>query len=228
MPVIVFSSSKGGAGKTTSSTLLACELARGASVTVIDADPNRNVLDWAALPGKPDALTVIGEVTEDNIIDHIEAASAASTFVVLDLPGAASLMNSYALSLADLVIIPIQGSQLDAAQAARSMKMIHQQSRVAGRPIPYAVLFTRTSGAIVPRTLRHIADRLAALGVPVLATKLYDREAYRAIFSYGGTLEGLADKGVSNLDTAIRNARAYTAEIVERLRGGSDVNAEAA
>lgn len=53
MPVIAFSSPKGGAGKTTAATLLATVLAqRGASVAVIDADPNKNVVDWAKLPGK--------------------------------------------------------------------------------------------------------------------------------------------------------------------------------
>jgi chromosome partitioning protein len=43
MPVIAFCSPKGGAGKTTAATVLATELAeRGASVTIIDADPNKN------------------------------------------------------------------------------------------------------------------------------------------------------------------------------------------
>ena len=52
MPVITFSSPKGGAGKTTAATILATELAeRGAAVTIIDADPNKNVVDWAKLPG---------------------------------------------------------------------------------------------------------------------------------------------------------------------------------
>ena len=54
MPVITLSSPKGGAGKTTAATILATELAeRGAAVTIIDADPNKNVVDWSKLPGKP-------------------------------------------------------------------------------------------------------------------------------------------------------------------------------
>jgi chromosome partitioning protein len=51
-----------------------------------------------------------------------------------------------------------------------------------------------------------------------MKTKLYDREAYRAIFSFGGTLSGLADKGATNLNAALRNARDFTAEVVELLR----------
>lgn len=219
MPVITLSSPKGGAGKTTTAMILATELAeRSATVTVIDADPNRNVVDWAKLPGKPTALTVIGNVTEETIVDEIEEAAASSAFVIVDLEGTASLMVSYAISMSDFVLVPLQGSQLDAKQAARQMKLIKAQERIAGRAIPFAVVFTRTNPAIVPRTQRHIEDRFAELSVPVLKTRVCDREAFRAIFSFGGTLAGLHDKGMSNLPAALKNARELTAEVIECLR----------
>jgi len=152
MPVITLSSPKGGAGKTTAATILATELAeRGVAVTVIDADPNKNVVDWSKLPGKPETLTVIGDVTEETIVDAIEEAASKTAFVVVDLEGTASLMVSYAISMSDFVIIPVQGSQLDAKQAARQMKLIKAQERIAGRAIPFAVLFTRSNPAIQPK-----------------------------------------------------------------------------
>ena len=219
MPVIVFSSPKGGCGKTTAATLLATELAqKGASVAVIDADPNRNVADWAKLPGSPESLKVISDVTEETIVDQIEAASAKAAFVIVDLEGTANLLVSYAISFANFVVIPMQGSQLDARQAGRQIRLIRAQERVVGRSIPFAVLFTRTSPAIMPRTQRHIEGRFAESEIPVLQTRLCDREAYRAMFSYGGTLSSLDAKNVSNLDVAIRNARAFAGEVVERLR----------
>ena len=219
MAVITFSSPKGGAGKTTAATILANELAeRGVSVIVIDADPNRNVLDWATLPGKPPTLTVIGDVSEETIVDVIEASAAKAAFVVVDLEGTASLMVGYAISMSDFVVIPVQGSQLDAKQAARQMKLIKAQERIVQREIPFAVLFTRSNPALQPKTQRHIEARFAEIGVPVLTSRLYDREAFRAIFSFGGSVTGLADKGVSNLATAKANAREFAAEIVQRLR----------
>jgi len=127
-------------------------------------------------------------------------------------------MVSYATSMADFVVIPVQGSQLDAKQAARQMKLIKAQERIANRPIPFAVLFTRTNPAITPRTQRFIEERFTELAVPVMKTRLYDREAFRAMFSYGGTIAGLSNKSVSNLPTALQNAREFTAEIVDRLR----------
>jgi chromosome partitioning protein len=222
MPVITLSSPKGGAGKTTAATILATELAeRGVDVTVIDADPNKNVVDWSNLPGKPATLTVIGDVTEETIVDLIEEAASKSAFVVVDLEGTASLMVSYAISMSDFVIIPVQGSQLDAKQAARQMKLIKAQERIANRTIPFAVLFTRSNPAIQPKTQRHIEDRFRELSVPVMETRLFDREAFRAIFSFGGSLNSLKDKGMSNLPTAMANALEFTTEVVERLRNGN-------
>jgi chromosome partitioning protein len=130
-------------------------------------------------------------------------------------------MVSYAISMSDFVVIPVQGSQLDAKQAARQMKLIKAQERIASRAIPFAVLFTRTNPAILPKTQRFIEERFKELGVPVFATKLYDREAFRALFSYGGTLAALKDKGVSNLNAALNNALEFTSELVERLRNGN-------
>ena len=71
MPVIPTAIGKGGAGKTTTTLIIACELARmGASVTLIDADPNKALVDWAKKPGVPDGLDVIGDVSEETIIDR--------------------------------------------------------------------------------------------------------------------------------------------------------------
>jgi chromosome partitioning protein len=219
VPVITFSSPKGGCGKTTAATLLATTLAaKGADVTVIDADPNRNVVDWFSLPGAPQRVMVVGDVSEETIVDHIEAASEESAFVLVDLEGAASLMVSYAISMSDFVVVPMQGSQLDAKQAARQMRLIKSQERMVGRPIPFAVLLTRTNPAIQPKTQRFIQERFSEINAPVFRTKLFDREAFRAIFSYGGDLPSLKDKGVSNLQMAIDNAAAFAAEVVERLR----------
>ncbi len=48
MPTIVFASSKGGVGKTTSALALAFVLAKaGAPTTLIDADPNAPLTRWA-------------------------------------------------------------------------------------------------------------------------------------------------------------------------------------
>jgi chromosome partitioning protein len=219
MPTIVFATPKGGAGKSTSAVLLATELAnRGANVTVVDADPNKPVSQWAKRPGKPESLTVEANVTEETIIETIEEAAGRSAFVIVDLEGTASMMVSYAMSRADLVIIPTQGSHLDAAESAKAIKAVRAQERAFGRIIPFAVLFTRTSAAIRPRTLQSIEGEFESNRIPAFRTHLNEREAFRAIFSFGGTLSGLRAEDVSNIKGAIINAFAYVTEVVEMLK----------
>jgi chromosome partitioning protein len=105
MPTIVFLTPKCGAGKSTSAVLLASELAnRGGAVTIIDADPNKPVSHWAKRAPLPKSISVVGNVSEDTIIDQIEEAARASAFVIVDHEGTASVMASYATSRADLVL----------------------------------------------------------------------------------------------------------------------------
>jgi chromosome partitioning protein len=223
MPTIALVQPKGGVGKSTSAVILGTELAlRGAAVTLIDADPNKPVSDWAKLPGCPKNLTVLADVTEENIIEEIEGAAEKTPFVIVDLEGTASMTVAYAVSRADLVIIPTQGSHLDGKQASRSIKLIQQQERAFGKKIPYAILYSRTSEAIRPRTLQHIKAEFTKHGIPAFTVHMHERDAFKAIFSFGGTLDSLNPKLVRNLDAAISNARALAAEVVSLLRPAKD------
>jgi chromosome partitioning protein len=224
MPTIVFASPKGGVGKSTAAVLLATELAtHGGSVTMIDADPNRPLSQWATRSGKPDKLTVIATTTEDSIIDTIEKAALQTTFVIVDLEGTASMMAGYAMSRADLVIIPAQGSHLDATEAVRAIKLVKGQERAFQKKIPFAILFTRTSAAIRPRTLQSIETEFAQNQIPMFGTQIHEREAYRAVFAFGGTLANLDPTQVANLPAARNNARAFAGEVIETLKANTPV-----
>lgn len=219
MPTIVFASPKGGAGKSTSAILLATELAlKNATVTVIDADPNKPLSQWARMDGRPENLTVLADVSEKTIIDDIEAAATRTSFVIVDLEGTANMMVAYAISRADLVVIPTQGSPLDGREGAKAVKLIRQQEKAFGKTIPYAVLFTRTSAALKPRTLRSIQDQFIQHGVRAFETQIHERDAYKALFSFGGTLSTLDRGTVRNVAEAIINARAFAGELISMLR----------
>jgi chromosome partitioning protein len=218
MPTIAFASSKGGAGKSTAAVLLATELAgRDASVSIIDADPNQPVSRWSRKPGRPDKLTIISSVTEETLIDAIDAAARKTAFVVVDLEGTASLMVAQAMSRADLVVIPTKGSELDAIEAVKVIKFIGRQEKAYNRAIPFAVLFTQTNPAVRPRTLKSLEQDMLQQGIPLFRTALYERDAFRAIFSFGGTLSGLNPNAVGGVPAALNNARQFTAEIVAML-----------
>jgi chromosome partitioning protein len=219
MPVISFANPKGGAGKTTTALLLAMELAeRGAAVTVIDADPERWISQWGALPGRPEAISIESEVTEDSILDAIDAAAQQAQFVIVDLEGTASLMVANAIGLSDLVVIPLQGSSMDAKGGAKTIRLIRNQERMARRAIPHAVALTRTSAAVTSRAMRNVQEQLAQAGIEVFRTPIVERAAFRDLFDYGGTLSALDPKLVSNVEKARANAQAFAGEVLARLK----------
>jgi chromosome partitioning protein len=218
MPTIAFVSPKGGSGKTTSAFLLSTALAKLYDVTVIDADPNHPIQTWANGGNTPLRMSIVSDVDEDTIIERIEDAAAKTPFVVVDLEGTASKIVVYAVMQADLVIIPTQGSQLDADEASKAIQLVVQSEKLTGKRKPYVVALTRTSMTIRTRTQAHIQNGLIGAGVPVMETEINERDAFRAIFSFQQTLDGMNPADVPNLDKAKLNVWEFVHEVVERLK----------
>ena len=224
MATIAFASSKGGVGKTTAALLLAGELVHaGSEVAIVDADPNKPLQRWADLGRVPSAIHLISEVDERNILDVVDETERRFPFVLIDLEGSANMLVSYAISRSDLVIIPLQGSQLDLNEAGKAIGLVRRQEQAFRRRIPYRVLLTRTSAAIRPATLRHIEAELAQNDIPVLRAALMERDAFRAPFSFGGTLRSLPDGSVRRPDAAYDNAEAYAQEVIDALKAEASV-----
>jgi chromosome partitioning protein len=217
MPTIVFASPKGGAGKTTSALLLGLQLSKLYRVTIIDADPNHPVTRWAKGGKSPETVVVVSDADEDNIIERIEEAAATTPFVIVDLEGTASKIVLLAVSQADFVIIPTQGSELDANEASRAIRVVRQHEKMTRRMMPYAVLMTRTNSQIRTRNLSHIQRGLIDAGIPVFQTELNEREAFKSVFSFQDTLDGLDSNEVANLDRARRNVEYFANELIELL-----------
>ena len=214
MPVIVVANPKGGAGKSTLSLVLGTSLAsQGASVTIIDCDPNRPIVDWKS-GSSTSKVHVIGDVTESTIISIIQEEAKTKQFVIVDLEGTASRLVSRAIARASLVLIPLQGSAVDAKQASRAVGLIREEEELVERKIPFQLVFTRTSAAIPTRIERKIVASLQAASIPALATHLHERSAYKAMFLDKLTLDELDPATVNGLETARENAMTLALELV--------------
>ena len=145
-------------------------------------------------------------------VDQIEKAAEAAQFVIVDLEGTASLMVASAIGMSDSSSIPAQGASMDAKGAAKTIKLIRNQERMARRAIPHSVLLTRTGAAVATRSLRNVREQLGRAGIDVFETAIVERAAYRDIFDYGGLLADLGAE-VSNLARARDNARAFAGEV---------------
>jgi len=219
MPTISFIQPKGGAGKSTSALILAAELAKGAQVIVIDADPNAPIAKWFSRGGKGASnLEIVQAGKEDSIFDLVEEAEKKAAFVIVDTEGVADLQAAYAVSASDFVIIPSQGSALDQDNAAKAIKLIQDQERQLRRKIPHAVLFTRVNAAIRSRGMAAAESQLAKRGIDVFETRIVEREVFKAIFSFNTTIDNLNPAQVSGMDKAKTNARAFASEVITRLK----------
>ena len=218
MPIIVTANPKGGAGKSTTTLILAQTLARlGASVTVIDADPNRPIVDWRGGTSASE-INVIGDATESSIIRTIREEAAARQFVFVDLEGTASRLVSRAITQADLVLIPLQASAVDARQASRAVALIYEEEEALGnRLIPFRIVLTRTNPIITTKIEREIVGALSGAELPMMKTKLHERQAYKAIFVRRLALHELDPTQINGLSEAVKNADDLADELVDIL-----------
>lgn len=217
MRTIAFISPKGGAGKTTAALLLALGLVElGNTVAMVDADPNKPLLDWAALPGRPPSLSIHPAPTIPDVRDVYRGLRQREPdWVVLDTEGSMVGASAFAAVRADLVITPLAGSQLEAAQAIRAAAMVAAFGHRGGRRIPHRCLLTRIPAAIRPRSLKVVVELLRQHQIEFLPTALLEKDAFRALFDIGGGFANLEAARVGGLAAARSNAEAYLAAVLD-------------
>ncbi len=220
MPVITFANTKGGAGKTTAVLLLATELARlGYRVSVLDADPQHWITRWfenseGALGNR---LNVVPYVTMSSIDRQLSDEKARADFVLIDLPGSRSSLLAKAVGYSDYVLIPVQGSAMDAQGGANVIELLQYLEDKADIRIRHSVVLTRVNSMVTTRAMNAVKDLLAARRVHLLETPIVERSAFRDMFGCGGTLYSMDARRVSNLDKAQENARALALEVLQQI-----------
>lgn len=215
MPTIVIASPKGGAGKSTVAVILGTEFAKaGAEVTMMDCDPNGSLTLWSQRAPLPNRMQILSGVKEGEIIRTIKANDQDGKIVIVDLEGVASRLVSRAISQADLVIVPMRATTLDATIGVRALELIAEEAEALDRSIRHAVVFTMTR-AIQSKQHKGIVSSLKDQGVDVISPDLMERAAFSALFEFGGDLHSMPSQG--NADKAIENARNFAQAVFERL-----------
>lgn len=215
-------SPKGGAGKSTCAVLLASEFARmGAEVTVLDCDPNKSLTRWAS-HGTPQGVTLQDNIGRSEIVPAIRRADGDGKIVVVDLEGVASQLVSRAISQADLVIVPMQPTALDAEIGSEALALVREEEEALGRKIRHAVVLTKTSAAMKSRAQKELEQQLRREGIDIIEPSLVARAAFSEIFAYGGDLTAMMNdpKIVTGgkVDKALENAQSFTEAVYERLK----------
>jgi chromosome partitioning protein len=220
MAIITLYSPKGGAGKTTTALVLGTTLAAdGYDIVMIDADPNASLSMWTDDERILPNLEIIREPDEEELISAITTAHTNGRTVIVDLDGRASTRSTHALLMSDLVLVPFRGSMFDADMAVKAQKTIKNAEIARGRAIAYRGVLTNAPASykFYSRELTSVLQLLKTMPFPVLETALAERQAYRALISFGGPLGSLDPRDVPGLETAKANADALAAEIIELI-----------
>ncbi|HEX2558647.1 ParA family protein [Phenylobacterium sp.] len=214
---MAFVSPKGGAGKTTASMLLALGLSeQGHRVAMIDADPNKPLVHWASLPGRPNTISVHAAPFEMDLPDALrEANGKRPDWIILDTEGSARVGLSFTAVKPDLVITPLASSALEALQALKMAEIVGNAEKKLRRPILHACLLTRLPAAVRPKSLKGIVEQLRLNNIAILPTGIIEKEAFRMIFALGGDLASLERNGVYGVGQARTIAHTYVNAVKE-------------
>jgi chromosome partitioning protein len=217
MPVITFASSKGGAGKTTSAIILATTLAKRYTVVAIDTDPAKRLMSWAGKGKLPHNLQAVTSRGEKYIHDEIDQATKIADYVVIDLEGAATRLNAFAMGESDLVIIPMGDEQPDAEGAVETLAALALETRTLRRDIPVRILFARTKAAVKSRLEKslnaQVRDKIGSF-----KTELNVRTAFASLHNLGGSLYDMDPEDITGVGKAIANAELFVEELAECFR----------
>ncbi|SIQ22222.1 chromosome partitioning protein [Rhizobium sp. RU20A] len=223
MRVVGIANMKGGSGKTTASLLLATELAgRGETVALLDCDPQGHLTQWRLLERSADQPPVFGNITTAGLPNLLRRLSENTGVTVIDLSGASDVLAAMCFGLSDLVLVPLQGSAMDARGASRALELVRYVAQNAQAPVRQAILLSRVSPIAATRSLRHAIETLRAARVQVLDTPLVERGAYRAVFDHGGALATLPAALGGNIANARCNAAQFADDVLAMLDAGGE------
>lgn len=215
MPTVAFVSSKGGTGKTTAALLLALALEHmGKKVSIIDADPNLPLYGWRKKATYSN-IRVFPAMTIPEMMEVIPLAQARSEWLVVDTEGSARACAFVEKLQPDLALVPVGPSALEVEEAVRTSNTLRNTRGRAGPFIPHACILTRMPAALRPRSLNMVLETLRNEKISLIETPIVEKEAFRAIFSMGGSLHTLDDTLVTGLPAARLNAEMFANTVMK-------------
>jgi len=236
MFTITFANPKGGSSKTTSALLLAEQIrSAGASVAILDCDPNQNLMLWVEQrrqQGREVPFVIQSVPNESKFLDTVDGIRGTADYLIIDLEGTASQLVTYAISQSDLVVVPFEPTPMEARQAARAVQLVTDIGRMMNKSLAYAVLLTRVNAAFATSEEKDVRKELEGAKINVMKNAIVRRAAYTRIFRDGFLLGELLEQAradVKNstasqqertlkpLEAAVANAQEYAQEIVNQL-----------
>lgn len=210
--VIAVLNQKGGTGKTTTATNVASCLVSvyGASVLLVDLDPQGSASDWSAARGEEPGPGQVPVVRMGRALARdLPRVAHSYDYVVIDGTPQISELATAAVKSADVVIIPVQPSPYDIWACEELVDLIKDRQELTDGAQPRAAMVV--SRAIKGTRLEgEVWEALEGYGLPVFKTGTCQRQAYANTVKTGGSVIDLPAN-----DKARQEIEALTAELLE-------------
>ncbi|MCL5775723.1 ParA family protein [Limibaculum sp. FT325] len=181
MQTVLIANRKGGVGKTLVAVTLASALAaRGARVTLADADRQQSAMGWLAR--RPATAPAIRGVSWEKAGD-IGETPKKTDWLVIDAPGALRGNRAEALiAEARAVVVPVQPGVFDLESTTRFLDEIDEIKRVRKGKVALHLLVNRVRAQ--SRAGRELEAALAGMGRAALAW-IPERTAHAELAAQG-------------------------------------------
>jgi chromosome partitioning protein len=219
MKVIAVANPKGGSGKTTLITNLACFLACwDYSVIILDADPQASAADWASLrPSRLPRISVL-PCDQDELPERLANARQTAdnrTLVLLDLPaGFSAAKETHIHAYIDVLLVPTIASPFDVRAMVRHLFQLYRNDFEPAQGPATAIVVNRAR----KNTLLHQQERefLTRMQFPLIGeireTQNYPKAAHEG--------KGVQELPVRDSIKDLLQWRPILAWVAEQLRPG--------
>ena len=183
MPVIAMVNQKGGTGKTTLATNLACAFAEDSTVLLLDADAQGSSQDWANNQEQKRSNLQVLAAEPGRLLQDARRMATQYEWVIIDGPAGISRTSADAVRAADLVLIPAKASPFDVWAASDIVAAVKARQESSGGAPRAAFVVTMSRH----RTLlgRQVEAALEEYGLPALAARTTERVSYPQMAAEG-------------------------------------------
>ena len=183
--IILIGGEKGGTGKTTIATNIAIlRRQKGREVLVIDADPQGSFNTWSSLrePDIQNDITVMQKYGS-NLANEIKKLSDKSKYddIIIDAGGRDSIELRSAMIVADVMITPLQASQLDVWTIGGMQEVVNTASSINQKLKAYILLNKAPTNPSIKEIeeFNEVFDEAELSNITRLSSIVKDRVAYR-------------------------------------------------